>query len=502
MVVNKLAEMEHIVLRSPGAGEPRFNACNRIFSDKSQQSVSKATRSRLGDAAAQTKMFSRLCLFALKARMKSFRLALAASLLALGVSAAHATPADPNDPNLPRLKKIMAKTPLIDGHNDWPGAIASHEKDKRWTADLTKLDHVSYDTDIERLRQGMVGGQFWSVYVSANMPGLEQIKRTLEQIDLVKSIARRYPNDFAMARTAADVRAAHKAGKIASMIGVEGGGQFDESFSVLRAYAALGAGYLTLTHSKTIDWADSATDAPQHDGLTPYGREVVRELNRLNMLVDLSHVSEGTMLSALAVSKAPVIFSHSSARALCDHSRNVSDAVLKKVAANGGVVMVAFAPSYISEARRVWEAQRIGEMASYDRPPFGGLYIGQPARAKAALAEWDKAHPKPPVTVAMVADHVDHIAKVAGYDHVGLGGDYDGLAELPDGMEGVEAYAPLMLELMKRGWSDTNLAKLAGENVLRVMAAAEKVAAGMASEVPATATVEALDGPPKAPATN
>ena len=433
------------------------------------------------------------------ALMNRLSLALAASLLALSAGAV-AEPPDPADPNLPRLRKVLAATPLIDGHNDWPETLVGRVGDKRWTMDLRKLDNDAFDTDIERLRIGLVGGQFWSVYVGANQPGLEQVKETLEQIDLVKSIIRRYPADFVAARTAADVIAAHKAGKIASMMGAEGGGQIDESFSVLRAYAALGVGYLTLTHSKTISWADSATDNPQHDGLTPFGIAVVHELNRLNMLVDLSHVSEATMLDALAASKAPVIFSHSSARALCDHTRNVSDKVLKEVAKNGGVVMVNFAPQYISEARRVWGAEEGALTALYNNPPLGGLYIGEPERAKAARAEWLKAHPKPVVTLAMVADHVDYIAKVAGHDNVGLGGDYDGLAELPQGMTGVESYPALMLELMKRGWSDKDIAKLAGGNVLRVMAAAEKVAASMANEPPATATIKELDGDPKAAA--
>lgn len=428
--------------------------------------------------------------------MTRLSFALAASLLAL-CAPLRAEPPDPADPNLPRLKKLLAAAPLIDGHNDWAETLVGRAGDKRWTMDLTKLDPVAYDTDIERLRQGMVGGQFWSVYVSPNLPGPQQVKATLEQIDLIKSIVRRYPNDFVLARTAAEVVAAKKVGKIASMMGAEGGGQIDESFSVLRAYAALGVGYLTLTHSKTISWADSATDNPQHDGLTPFGVEVVRELNRLGMLVDLSHVSEGTMLDAIAASKAPVIFSHSSARAVTDHTRNVSDAVLKKVAENGGVVMVNFAPQYVSDARRIWGAEEGSLNALYNQPPLGGLYIGEPEKAKAAKEAWLKAHPKPVVTIAMVADHIDHIAKVAGHDHVGLGGDYDGLAELPQGMSGVESYPALLLELMKRGWTDPDIAKLAGGNILRVMAAAEKVAASMANEVPATATEKALDGEPK-----
>ena len=435
--------------------------------------------------------------------MTRFAFALAASLLAL-CAPLHAELPDPADPNLPRLKKLLATTPLIDGHNDWAETMVGRAGDKRWTMDLTKLDPVAYDTDIERLRQGMVGGQFWSVFVSPALPGPEQVKETLEQIDLIKSIVRRYPNDFVLARTAADVIAAKKSGKIASMMGAEGGGQIDESFSVLRAYAALGVGYLTLTHSKTISWADSATDNPQHDGLTPFGVEVVRELNRLGMLVDLAHVSEGTMLDAIAASKAPVIFSHSSARALTDHTRNVSDAVLKKVAENGGIVMVNFAPQYVSDARRIWGAEEGSLNALYNQPPLGGLYIGEPEKAKAAKEVWLKAHPKPVVTIAMVADHIDHIAKVAGHDHVGLGGDYDGLAELPQGMSGVESYPALLLELMKRGWTDADIAKLAGGNILRVMAQAEKVAIAMQGEVPATATVKALDGdvktaPPPAP---
>jgi len=278
------------------------------------------------------------------------------------------------------------------------------------------------------------------------------------------------------------------------MLGVEGGGQIYGSFSVLRAYRALGASYLTLTHTKTIEWADSATDNPQHGGLTKFGEAVVHELNRLGMLVDLSHVSEDTMTDALRVSKAPVIFSHSSARALDDHPRDVSDKVLKLLAQNGGVIMVNYAPSYVSEERRQWEAARNAEKARYNSPPYGGLYIGQPDRAKAAMEEWEKAHPRPAVTLAMVADHIDHVVKVAGIDHVGIGSDFDGVESLPDGLDSVATYPALLAELMRRGWTDEMIAKLAGGNVLRVMEGAERVAASMAKEPPATATIKMLDG--------
>jgi membrane dipeptidase len=417
------------------------------------------------------------------------------ALLALSAPATARTDKGSADPYAARVARVLGKTPLIDGHNDWAEALAGHAGDARWTADLTRLDPRDYHTDIARLRQGHMGGQFWSVYVPANLPELDQVKATLEQIALVKQIVARYPADFRLATAAAQVRAAHKAGRIASMMGVEGGGQIDGSFSVLRAYKELGAGYLTLTHAKTIAWADSATDNPRHDGLTKFGEAVVHELNRLGMLVDLSHVSEATMLDAIAASKAPVVFSHSSARALCDTPRNVSDAVLRKVADNGGVVMVNFAPQYVSEARRVWSANRSAEQARYNAPPFGGLYIGDPAKAKAALADWEKANPRPVVTLAMVADHIDHIARVAGVDHVGLGGDYDGIEELPDGLEGgVSSYPALLAELMKRGWSDADIARLAGGNILRVMEQAETVAASMRDEPAATATVAALDG--------
>jgi membrane dipeptidase len=412
-----------------------------------------------------------------------------ASLACLTAVLALSSPAAAQDYSA-RVARILKTTPLIDGHNDWPEVLRESEGDARWTMDLTQgLDKrpEPYNTDIGRLRKGMVGGQFWSVYVSADLPGLEQIKQTLEQIDLVHDIVARYPNDFAIARTADDVRRIHRAGKIASMIGVEGGGQIDKSLSVLRAYHALGAGYLTLTHSRTIEWADSATDDPKHDGLTPFGEEVVHELNRLGMLVDLSHVSEGTMRDALRVSKAPVIFSHSSARALDDHPRDVSDDVLKLVAQNGGVVMVNYALPYVSDAYRHWSADRAAEKTRLNAPPFGGLYIGQPEKAAAALAEWDKAHPAPAVTLSDVADHIVHIAKVAGVDHVGIGSDFDGVGNsLPKGLEDVSTYPALLAELMRRGWSDEDVRKVAGENVLRVMAEAEKVAAGIASELPAT----------------
>ncbi|RJF91513.1 dipeptidase [Sphingomonas cavernae] len=387
-----------------------------------------------------------------------------------------------------RVAGVLKATPLIDGHNDWPEALREREGEKLWALDLRKglaAKPVPYNTDIERLRRGMVGGQFWSVYVSADLPGLEQIKQTLEQIDVVHGLVERYPNDFALARTAEDVRRIHASGKIASLIGVEGGGQIDGSLSVLRTYHDLGAGYLTLTHSRTISWADSATDNPKHDGLTPFGETVVHELNRLGMLVDLSHVSEATMKDALRVSRAPVIYSHSNARAVNDHPRNVSDEVLKLVAANGGVVMVNYANSYVSEAYRRWSSDAAAERTRLNAPPFGGLYIGQPERAAAAFAEWQRKHPAPKVTLSQVADHIEHIARVAGIDHVGLGSDFDGVGNaLPSGLEDVTTYPALFAELMRRGWSDADVAKLAGENVLRVMATAEKVAASMAGEPP------------------
>lgn len=402
------------------------------------------------------------------------------SLAALALLAGSAAAAQPSA-DMARLARILKTTPLIDGHNDWAEAQVDKAGDARWTLDLRRLDPKDYDTDIERLRAGRVGGQFWSVYVSASLPGLEQVKRTLEQIDLVHQLAMRYPRDFALARTAADVRAAYRAGRIASLIGVEGGGQIDESFSVLRAYHALGAGYLTLTHFKTISWADSATDTPVHGGLTDFGKAVVHELNRLGMLVDLSHVSAGTMKDAIAASRAPVIFSHSSARALCDHTRNVPNDVLRMVARNGGIVMVNFAPQYISEERRIWGGARAAEEAR-----LATLYTGEPDRAKTALDAWLAATPEPKVTIAMVADHIDHIAQVAGHDHVGLGGDYDGLPKLPEGMDGVDAYPRLLIELMRRGWNDADLAKLAGGNILRVMEAAEKTARAIQGGAPAS----------------
>ncbi|PNU05700.1 dipeptidase [Novosphingobium guangzhouense] len=376
-----------------------------------------------------------------------------------------------------RVEKVLRATPLIDGHNDWPEALRENEGDKRWTLDLTDLSATPgrYNTDIVRLRKGRVGGQFWSVWVSPDLPGDEQVIQTLEQIDLVRAIVARYPQTFALARTAADVRRAHASGRIASMIGVEGGGQIDGNLSILRTYAALGAGYLTLTHSRTIDWADSATDNPKHGGLTDFGKQVVRELNRLGMLVDLAHVSEGVMRDAIAVSSSPVIFSHSSARAVDDHPRNVSDEVLRLLKANGGVVMVNYASPYVSDAYRRWAADSSAEKTRLNAPPFGGLDIGQPEKAAADYAQWLKAHPAPRVTLGEVADHIEHISKVAGVDHVGIGSDFDGVGnQLPEGLSDVSTYPALLVELMRRGWSDEDVAKLAGGNLLRVMEAAER----------------------------
>lgn len=385
---------------------------------------------------------------------------------------------------------ILARTPVIDGHNDWAEQLREDYGEAWWRVDLAADSRTfkhPLHTDIPRLKQGHVGGQFWSVYVPATVTGPAAVQATLEQIDIIRGIAARHPETFELAATAADVRRIEKAGKIASLMGVEGGSQINNSLPALRQFYALGARYMTLTHVLDNDWADSATDTPKYGGLTPFGKVVIAEMNRIGMLVDLSHVSPDTMRAALAVSKAPVIFSHSSARALVDHPRNVPDDVLKLLAANGGVVMVNYAPGYVSAARARWDADHAAERARYNAPPYAGLFIGQPDRAAAALADWERSHPKPRATLAEVADHVDHIAKVAGHDHVGIGGDLDGIGDTPVGLEGVQTYPMLIAELLRRGWSDADCAKLAGGNVLRVLAAAEAVAARLKDDTPSAA---------------
>jgi membrane dipeptidase len=351
-------------------------------------------------------------------------------------------------------------------------------------------------TDIGRLRRGGVGGQFWSVFVPVDMTGPSAVQATLEQIDIVRQMTVRYPRDFELAYTAADVRRIHKDGRIASLIGIEGGHQIDNSLPVLREMYALGARYMTLTHSSNTEWADSATDAPKHHGLTAFGREVVHEMNRMGMVVDLSHVSAETMRAVLDIAEAPVMFSHSSAQAIVDHPRDVPDDVLRLLERNGGVVMVNFYPGYVSAARNRWDADYAAERARYDSPPFAGLYIGHPDRAKAALEEWLKTHPAPKVSLAEVADHIEHVRRVAGIDHVGLGSDFDGIPVTPTGLEGVDKYPDLLAELMRRGWTDQEVAKLAGENILRVLADAERVAARLRTSRKASeGTIEELDGP-------
>jgi membrane dipeptidase len=383
-----------------------------------------------------------------------------------------------------RVERVLHQTPLIDGHNDLPWEIRARFKSDFAAIDLTSdtarlpfpPDEAPLMTDIPRLRAGKVGGQFWSVWVPVNIKGFEAVQDTLEQIDLVKRMCARYPDDLTMAYSAADTRRIHQSHKVACLIGIEGGHQINNSLAVLRQMYASGARYMTLTHTANTDWADSATDAPVHHGLTPFGEQVVREMNRLGMLVDLSHVSPETMKAALAVSEAPAIFSHSSARALVDHPRNVSDEILRTVAEKGGVVMVNFAPGYVSAVRNRWDADYAAEQTRFNSPPYVGLYIGQPERAKAALAEWEKEHPRPSATLAQVADHIEHIRSIAGIDHVGLGSDFDGIEDTPVGLEGVNRYPALLVEIMRRGWTDADIAKLAGGNLLRVMAEAERVA--------------------------
>jgi membrane dipeptidase len=412
----------------------------------------------------------------------------AALLLATMLISSPAT-AQQIDPKVQaRIDRILKGTPLIDGHNDIAEQLREHHglsveglasDTDRWTPPLM--------TDMARLRQGGVGGQFWSVYIPSEVTGDTAIRETIEQIDIVKRLVKAYPGDLALALTADDVVRIHKRGRVASLIGVEGGHQIGGSLAALRQYYDLGARYMTLSHFKDNEFADSATDDPKYHGLNDFGLIVVHEMNRLGMLVDLSHVSPDTMRDAIKASRAPVIFSHSDARALADHPRNVPDDVLKLLPANGGVVMVNFFLGHLSPEFIRWSADKDGEEAR-----LKNLYTGQPDRRDAAMKSWLAAHPTPRADVGLVADHIEHVVKVAGHDHVGIGGDLDGidLDGAPAGMNTVSGYPLLFAELIRRGWSDENLAKLAGGNILRVMRQAESVAASMEDEPPATATLQ------------
>ena len=390
-----------------------------------------------------------------------------AVLAAMAVPAAAATPEE-------TAREVLAKSPIIDGHNDTPYQIADLFARDFSKFDLTALPADAFaktHTDIKNARAGYLGGQYWSVYVDAALPKHEAVTRTIQQIDVVRQMMARYPETFAFASTAAEVEAAVKKGKIASLIGMEGGHSIGSSLEILRQTYALGARYMTLTHSLTTDWADSATDAPKHDGLSPFGFEVLAEMNRMGMIADISHVSEATMHDVLDKSTAPILFTHSNARAITPHPRNVPDSVLKRLPQNGGVVMVTFVPGFTSAARRQWEYER-SAVAGRAKTEFSGNPVGE----KAAVDAWIAANPQPKATLAQVADHIDHIRKVAGIDHIGIGGDFGGVDELPVGLENVSTYPALFAELVRRGYAKADLAKIAQGNVLRVMRGVEKAA--------------------------
>jgi membrane dipeptidase len=362
-------------------------------------------------------------------------------------------------------RDLLRRSPVIDGHNDLPWALRAAAKGSTQEEDIARPVSFTH-TDLPRLLAGGVGAQFWSVFVPAELQGDSAVTTTLEQIDLVHRLVRRYPGNLELAPTAADAERIIASGKIASMLGAEGGHSIGGSLGALRAFYLLGVRYMTLTHNKNTPWADSATDAPAHGGLTDFGRDVVREMQRIGMLVDLSHTSAATMADALDVATAPVIFSHSSARALTDHPRNVPDDVLGRLAGNGGVCMVTFVPYFVSAACREWELATVAEA---DRR--GLDYLDMSSRD--AMKDWLEAHPPPSAALADVADHADHIRAVAGIDHIGIGGDFDGCPELPAGLTDVSCYPALIAELLDRGWSEADCAKLTCGNILRVLRQAE-----------------------------
>jgi membrane dipeptidase len=388
----------------------------------------------------------------------------------------------PEDPALRHAKALLDRFILVDGHNDLPWEIRTS---KTAPMDVEAYDlrrRTSEETDLPRLKAGKLSAQFWSVYVPGEI-GSGYARTQLEQLDIARRMVARYPKTLMFATRSTDLLKAKQAHKVASFIGMEGGHAIENSLGALRAYYDLGARYMTLTHNVTLDWADAALGERKHGGLTPFGKEVVREMNRLGMLVDLSHVSPEVMRDALDASEAPVIFSHSSARALLDHPRNVPDEILARMPKNGGVVMVTFVPMFVNKAVRDW----------YRAKADAGKGLPKEEAAKAEAA-YRLAHPEPKATLKDVADHIDHVAKIAGHDHVGLAADFAG-GPNPEGLEDVSCYPALFAELIRRGWSDRDLEKLAGANLLRTFAAAERVAARLQkSRKPSTATLAQLDG--------
>jgi len=393
------------------------------------------------------------------------------------------------DRSLERARRLLRSTPLIDGHNDLPWEIRQRKDAPRDVAAYDLRTPTAGHTDLSRLAQGQVGGQFWSIYIPGEIGDSGYAKVQLEEFDIARRIIARYPDRLQLALTADDIERSFKRGRIASLLGMEGGHAIENSLGALRSYYDLGARYMTLTHNVTLDWADAALDSARNNGLTEFGREVVREMNRLGMLVDLSHVSPATMSDVLDGTEAPVIFSHSSAKALTDHGRNVPDSILKRLPQNGGVVMVTFVPAFVSPVVAAWEAQAKEQSSAIKEA------VSDTVDQKRRFEDWKATHPRPSATLKQVADHIEHVRKVAGSDHVGIGSDFDGIDTVPEGLEDVSKFPQLFAELIRRGWSDRDLKKLAGQNVLRALRAAEATAARLQKvRQPSTKTIEQLDG--------
>lgn len=394
------------------------------------------------------------------------------------------------DDLLARAHALLVIAPVVDGHNDLPWAMRSQAGYDLDAIDLAADQRGRLHTDLDRLRAGGVGAQFWSVYVRSDYAGDQAVSATLEQIDFVRALVDRFPDRLRLALTADAMETARAEGRIASLMGAEGGHSINSSLATLRALYRLGVRYLTLTHNDNVPWADAATDQPAADGLTRFGEEVVREMNRLGMLVDLSHTAPATMRDTLRVSEAPVIFSHSSSRALCDHPRNIPDDVLGLLAAGGGVAMATFVPQFVLSEARGWAERAGAELTAHGFHP-----LAHTPDAMKVLQAFEAADPRPVATVATVADHLDHMREVAGIDHLGLGGDFDGTAYTPAGLEDVSGYPNLLAELLGRGWSEADLAKLTWQNAVRVLRDAESVATELRkTRGPSLATLAELDG--------